>query len=76
MTWTLARKFDRLATTERGLIRKINRRLPEYHKLHKSRQHEQGNLGDYYVVDHAHNAVTDHHIADLRRYCADLDIVV
>jgi len=70
MTWTIVRKFDRSATTERGLIRKINRRLPEHHQLHKSRPHQPRDLGTYYVVDEYRNAIIDHLIADLVKYLA------
>ena len=50
--------------SERSLIRKINRRLPEYHKLHTARTKEQSNLGRYYVVDHYRNVVVDYRIED------------
>jgi hypothetical protein len=40
----------------------------------KRRPHEQRDGGDYYVVDHFRNAVTDHHIEDLWQYLAELDI--
>jgi hypothetical protein len=51
--------------TEGALIRRINRRLPEYHKLHKARPREQHDLGSYYVVDHYRNSIVAHHIDDL-----------
>jgi hypothetical protein len=61
----------RPANTERGLIRKINRQLPEHEKLHKARPQHQRAVGTYYVVDHYHNTVVASHIDDLERFLCD-----
>jgi hypothetical protein len=58
---------------ERNLIRRINRRLPQFHRLHKSRAGAKRDLGDYYVIDHFRNVILDYHIRDLNKYLADLD---
>jgi hypothetical protein len=58
--------------SEQSLIRKINRRLPEYHQLHKARPREQIDLGQYYVTDHYRNVVIDYRIDELKTYFAEL----
>jgi hypothetical protein len=60
------------AKSERGLIRKINRHLPEHEKLHKARPHLQWAVGTYYVVDHNTNTIVAKHIEDLDRFFCDL----
>jgi hypothetical protein len=71
MTLKTVRRFTSVPT-ERGLICKINRMLPEYYKLHKSRPHHKRDLGTYYVVDHYHNAVFHARIEDLADLCVEL----
>ena len=58
--------------SEQSLIRKINRRLPEYHQLHKARPHEQLDLGTYYVVDHYRNIVVSYRIGNLEEFLSEL----
>jgi hypothetical protein len=61
----------RPAKTERGLIRKINRQLPDHEKLHKARPHQQWAVGTYYVVDRNNNTIVASHIDDLDRFLRD-----
>jgi hypothetical protein len=44
----------RPAKTERGLIRKINRQLPDHQRVRKARPQHRWAVGTYYVVDENH----------------------
>lgn len=58
---------------EKNVIRRINRRLPQFHQLHKSRGRTKQCLGNYYVIDHYRNAIIDHHIRYLHKYLSELE---
>lgn len=59
--------------SEQALIRRINRRLPEHHKLHKARRHEQFHLGNYYVFDLCGKCIVEYGVEDLEEYYASVE---
>ena len=62
------------AKTERGLIGKINRWLPEHEKMRKARPQHRWAVGTYYVADENLNTVVASHIEDLERFLCDLTV--
>ena len=59
----------------RDLIAKINKRLPHFEQLHKSRPYEINDFGEYYIKDHSNNSIVAQYV-EIKMVAEELGIEV